>query len=105
MSQTKTGECGVEIVSKSTSGCLDTLDKHKETEKHKLLLELKSERSRKPSPSLEQKDGTSQMRLWCEGVQMDTEQAQTNPHAYEEIMPRMLTNTNTPTCIWFFQRG
>ena len=42
MSQTKTCECGVEIVSKSTSGCLDTLDKHKETEKHGNLLDLKA---------------------------------------------------------------
>ena len=62
------------------------------------------QRSRKPSPSLEQEDGTSQVRLWGEGVQMDTEQAQTNPHAYEEILPSLLTNTNTPTCMWFFQR-
>ena len=50
------------------------------------------QRSRKPRPCLEQENGTSQMRLWREGVQMDTEQAQTNPNTYEEILPSLLNN-------------
>ena len=41
MSKTKTCECGVEILSRTNFGFLDSLDKHKETEKHTLLLELK----------------------------------------------------------------
>ena len=42
MSQTKTCECGVEIVSRTKFAFLDSLDKHKETEKHKLMLDLKN---------------------------------------------------------------
>ena len=43
MSKTKTCECGVEIVAKTTWGWLGTLDIHKKTEKHALLLELKND--------------------------------------------------------------
>ena len=42
MSQTKTCKCGVEIESRTTWSFLDTLDEHKETEKHSNLLELKA---------------------------------------------------------------
>ena len=42
MIQTKTCECGVEILSRINFGFWDTLDRHRETEKHKLMLELKS---------------------------------------------------------------
>ncbi len=42
MSKTKTCECGVDIVSSIGFYGVDTLDKHKATEKHTLLLELKN---------------------------------------------------------------
>ncbi len=42
MSQTKTCECGVEIVSRIGFYGVGTLDKHKETEKHGSLLDLKA---------------------------------------------------------------
>ena len=40
--QTKTCECGVEIVSRIGFYGVGTLDKHKETEKHGSLLDLKA---------------------------------------------------------------
>ena len=42
MSQTKTCECGVEILSRPKWGFLDSLAVHRETEKHTLMLELKN---------------------------------------------------------------
>ena len=42
MVQEKNCECGVQIVSRIGFYGVGTLEKHKETEKHKLLLELKS---------------------------------------------------------------
>ena len=38
----KTCECGMSIVSRTTFGFLESLDKHKETQKHNDLMELKA---------------------------------------------------------------
>jgi hypothetical protein len=91
MSQTKTCECGVEIVSKTKWGFLDTRQTQG-NRKTRTTTRAEKQRSRKSRPCLEQENGTSQMRLWREGVQMDTEQAQTNPNTYEEILPSLLNN-------------
>ena len=63
MSKTKTCECGVEIVSRINFGFLDTLDKHKETEKHALLLELKNNDPESHSLALNKK--TEQVKCDC----------------------------------------
>ena len=42
MSYRKTCECGMSIVSRTKFGFLDSLDQHRETEKHNNLLELKA---------------------------------------------------------------
>ena len=63
MSKTKTCECGVEILSRSNFGFLDSLAIHQETEKHKLLLELKSNDPESHSLALNRK--TEQVKCDC----------------------------------------
>ena len=42
MSDRKTCECGVAIVTRTRFGFLESLDRHRETEKHYNMMELKS---------------------------------------------------------------
>ncbi len=59
----KTCECGVEIVSRTTWGFLNSLDIHKETEKHRLMLELKDKDPESHSLALNKK--TEQVKCKC----------------------------------------
>ena len=68
INRTKTWEYGAEVVSRTTWFLFDSLDEHKATETHTLLLELKSNDPESHSLALNTKNGTSKMRMWCGGV-------------------------------------
>ncbi len=63
MSKTKTCECGVEIVSRIGFYGVGTVDKHRETEKHTLMLELKTNDPESHSLALNKK--TDQVKCDC----------------------------------------
>ena len=63
MSERKTCECGMKIVSRTTFGFLDTLDIRRETEKHNNLLELKTRDPESWKLSLDKK--TEQTKCPC----------------------------------------